>query len=88
MLFCDTIIIAIGMDRICLCGNIIGDTKHMDIYGSHLSGHCYKAVIDGMVNGTFKTEGVLSHTFPLTEWERAFEVAEKDPDAFKVALLP
>lgn len=68
--------------------NIIGDTKHMDIYGSHLSGHCYKAVIDGMVNGTFKTEGVLSHTFPLTEWERAFEVAEKDPDAFKVALLP
>lgn len=68
--------------------NIIGDTKHMDIYGSHLSGHCYNAVIQGIVNGTLKTDGIISHMFPLNEWEKAFEVAEKDPSAFKVALIP
>lgn len=68
--------------------NVIGDTKHMDIYGSHLSGHCYNAVIQGIVNGTLKTDGIISHMFPLTEWEKAFEVAEKDPSAFKVALIP
>lgn len=68
--------------------NIIGDTKHIDIYGSHLSGHCYEPVIKGMINGTMKTEGVLSHKFALTDWKEAFEVAEKDPLAFKVALIP
>lgn len=68
--------------------NIIGDTKHMDILGSHLCGHCYSAVIKGIVDGTLKTDGVISHTFPLSEWEEAFEVAEKDPSAFKVALIP
>lgn len=68
--------------------NVIGDTKHMDVVGSHLSGHCYNAVIKGMVNGTMKTNGILSHRFALTDWEKAFEVAEKDPAAFKVALIP
>ncbi|MDC7287283.1 alcohol dehydrogenase catalytic domain-containing protein [Blautia schinkii] len=68
--------------------NIIGDTKHMDIFGSHLSGHCYGAVIKGIIDGSLKTDGIISHKFPLTEWEKAFEVAEKDPDAFKVALIP
>ena len=68
--------------------NVIGDTKHMDVVGSHLSGHCYNAVIKGMVNGTMKTNGILSHRFALTDWEKAFEVTEKDPAAFKVALIP
>ncbi len=68
--------------------NIIGDTKHMDILGSHLSGHCYEAVIKGIMDGTLKTNGIVSHKYPLTEWEEAFAVAEKDPDAFKVALIP
>lgn len=68
--------------------NIIGDTKHMDIYGSHLSGHCYSAVIKGMKDGSLRTDGIISHSFPLNQWEKAFEIAEKDPDAFKVALIP
>lgn len=68
--------------------NIIGDTKHMDILGSHLSGHCYEAVIKGIMDGTLKTNGIVSHKYPLTEWEEAFAVAEKDPDAFKAALIP
>lgn len=68
--------------------NIIGDTKHMDILGSHLCGHCYSAVIRGITDGTLKTDGIISHTFPLNEWEKALEVSEKDPSAFKVALIP
>ena len=68
--------------------NIIGDTKHMDVIGSHISGHCYKPVMDGMVNGSMKTNGILTHHFKLEDWKAAFEVAEKDPTAFKVALIP
>lgn len=68
--------------------NIIGDTKAMDILGAHLSGHCYEPVIKGIADGTIKTDGVVSHVFKLDEWEKAFETAEKDPDAIKVVLVP
>lgn len=68
--------------------NIIGDTKEIDILGAHLGPYCYPAVIAGLANGSIRGEGVISHQFPLTEWEKAFETAEKNPDAIKVALIP
>jgi threonine dehydrogenase-like Zn-dependent dehydrogenase len=68
--------------------NIIGDTKELEIRGAHLGAYCYPAVIDGINSGLIPTEGIVSHTFKLSEWEKAFEVAEKDPDAFKVVLVP
>lgn len=39
-------------------------------------------------NGTLKTGGVINHQFALTDWQKAFETAEKDPDAAIVALVP
>ncbi len=68
--------------------NIIGDTKAMDILGAHLSGNCYAPVIKGIADGSIQTDGVVTHVFKLDEWEKAFEVAEKDPDAIKVVLVP
>ncbi len=41
-----------------------------------------------MATGAIKTEGIISHRFPLSDWVHAFETAEKDPDAYKVALIP
>ncbi len=68
--------------------NIIGDTKEINIHGSHLSAHCYKAVIEGILDGSIKTNGVISHIFNLEDWQKAFETAEKNDMAIKVALMP
>lgn len=68
--------------------NDIGDGKELNVLGSHLGPHCYEAVIKGMLNGTIKTDGVMTHSFKLSEFKKAFEVAEKDPDAMKVMLIP
>ncbi|MDR2390173.1 MAG: alcohol dehydrogenase catalytic domain-containing protein [Planctomycetota bacterium] len=68
--------------------NIIGDTKEIDVLGSHLGPYCYGAVIKGLERGDICGDGVISHMFPLREWKRAFETAEKDPEAVKVALIP
>jgi len=68
--------------------NIIGDTKEIDILGSHLGPYCYAPVIKGIGNGSIKTEGVVSHSFSLSDWKQAFETAEKDETAIKVALIP
>lgn len=68
--------------------NDIGDGKEIDIYGSHLGPYCYVPVMKGMQDGTIHTDGLISHKFALSDWEKAFETAEKDPDAFKVMLVP
>lgn len=67
--------------------NIIGDGKELTIIGSHLSGLTYHAVIKGISSGEIKTEGLISHTFPLEEWKEAFEKTEAE-DAMKVMLVP
>lgn len=68
--------------------NIIGDTKEIDILGAHLGPHCYRPVIEGIHNGSIKTEGVVTHSFALSDWAQAFETAEKDESAIKVVLVP
>lgn len=68
--------------------NIIGDGKELIIKGSHLSALTYGSTIKGIESGMIKTDGLISHTFPLADWKQAFETAEKAPEAVKVMLVP
>ena len=67
--------------------NIIGDGKEISIKGSHLSALTYHSVIKGMQSGTIKTEGLISHSFALADWEEAFNKTEEE-EAMKVMLIP
>ncbi len=67
--------------------NIIGDGKELNIIGSHLSGLTYESVIHGIKNGAIKTEGLISHKFPLEDWEAGFKAAESQ-DSMKIMLVP
>ena len=42
----------------------------------------------GILDGSIYTDGLISHTYKMEDWKEAFETAEKDPDAFKVMLIP
>ncbi|MEG0783977.1 MAG: zinc-binding dehydrogenase, partial [Christensenella sp.] len=68
--------------------NTIGDGKELSIRGSHLSALTYPAVIKGIESGSIKTEGLISHHFPLEQWKNAFETAQDDEDAMKIMLIP
>ena len=68
--------------------NIIGDTKEIDILGAHLGPYCYAPVIKGITDGSIHTKGVVTHTFGMSAWKTAFETAEKDVTAIKVAMDP
>ncbi len=68
--------------------NVIGDGKEITIKGAHLSALTYPSVIKGIGTGKIKTDGLISHSFALKDWQEAFEVAEKDPEAIKVMLVP
>lgn len=66
--------------------SIIGDRKELDILGSHLSPYAYPFVIDNMVKGNLKTNGVVTSYFDLENWEKAFEYATGKYGDFKVAF--
>lgn len=68
--------------------NIIGDGKELRIFGSHLSGTAYSSVIKGIASGRIRTDGLVTHTFPLEQWEEAFNVAQGGEGALKVLLAP
>ena len=66
---------------------IIGDRKELDIYGSYTSCHCYEKVIKGLYDGSLKSEGMVTHWYPLTDFFGAMEKAvRKDADTIKIAI--
>lgn len=64
--------------------SIIGDRKELDILGSHLSPYAYPFVIENMLNGNLKTDGVVSRKLRLEDWEKGFEYATGKDGDFKV----
>ena len=68
--------------------NTIGDGKELTIIGSHLSAKVYPSVIRGIEKGLIKTDGLISHCYKLTDWKKAYETAECNPETVKVMLEP
>ena len=66
--------------------SIIGDGKELELRGSQLSPYCFPFVIEHIMNGDLKTAGVVSKTFPLDEWEAAFDCATGKYGDFKIAI--
>ena len=66
--------------------SIIGDRKELDVLGAHLSPYCFPFVIDGIAEGRLKTDGVVTSTFPIEEWEKAFDCASGRHGDIKVAI--
>ena len=59
--------------------SIIGDAKEITIRGSQL--------IDGFKNRQFFSEGIVSHQFPLQDFEKAYLTA-RSSESVKVILVP
>jgi threonine dehydrogenase-like Zn-dependent dehydrogenase len=54
---------------------IIGDTKELNIHGSHLGPFCYPKVIDALKSGAVDVTPLLADAYPLTEFDEAMQVA-------------
>jgi L-iditol 2-dehydrogenase len=69
--------------------SIIGDRKELDIAGSHISGlDGYPIAIDLLEKGVIKVDEIVTNTFPLAQWQEAFDLAQKGVDSIKVVLIP
>lgn len=75
-------------DPVSVDWSIISDRKELDLLGSHLGPYCYPLVIDGISDGSFPTEGVVTHRLPLEEFEKGFNMMKKGEKSLKIVLEP
>jgi threonine dehydrogenase-like Zn-dependent dehydrogenase len=67
---------------------IIGDTKELNIHGSHLGPYCYPLAMEMMIKGQIPVEDIVTHTFPLEKHAEAFEMVIAATESIKVMLRP
>ncbi|WP_347553034.1 alcohol dehydrogenase catalytic domain-containing protein (plasmid) [Pseudalkalibacillus hwajinpoensis] len=75
-------------DPVTVDWSIISDRKELDILGSHLGPYCYELVIKAIANGDMPTENVVTHRFPLEEFQQGFELMKKGDQSLKIILEP
>jgi len=67
---------------------IIGDTKELNIHGSHLGPYCYPIAIDFLERGLVPAEDIVTHRLPLKDFDRAIEAVHSGAESIKVVLEP
>lgn len=66
---------------------VIGDTKELNIHGSHLGPGGYAPSIEALANGTVNVEPLLADSVPLSQFDRAMELALSG-DVLKTLVVP
>ena len=54
---------------------VIGDTKELNIHGSHLGPYCYPKTIAAIADGSLKVKPLVAEAYPLTSFHDAMEAA-------------
>jgi threonine dehydrogenase-like Zn-dependent dehydrogenase len=55
--------------------SVIGDRKELDVRGAHLGPYCYPIAIDLLMRGLVTSRGIVTHDYPLEQWDAAIEMA-------------
>jgi erythritol/L-threitol dehydrogenase len=67
---------------------IIGDTKELNIRGSHLGPHCYPVAIRMLERRVLPMEAIVTHRFPLSDFATAMDRVATHHGSMKVILEP
>ena len=67
---------------------LIGDRKELNILGAHLGPHCYPVAIDMLAKGLLPMDDIISHTLPLSDFQKGIDLVTEGSKSLKVALKP
>jgi threonine dehydrogenase-like Zn-dependent dehydrogenase len=67
---------------------IIGDTKELNIRGSHLGPYCYPIAIDMLAKGLLPMDQIVTHRLPLAAFQEGIDMVASGDSSIKVALVP
>jgi L-iditol 2-dehydrogenase len=67
--------------------NQVGEFKEFEIVGGHLSPWSYPSVIKHLAEGLIDGQAMVTHHYPLSQFQQALQVKEKEP-SIKTILIP
>ncbi len=67
---------------------IIGDTKELNIHGSHLSPYTYPIAIDMLAKGLLPMDKIMTHQLPLSRFHEGMDLVANGTESVKVTLIP
>jgi threonine dehydrogenase-like Zn-dependent dehydrogenase len=67
---------------------IIGDTKELNIHGSHLGPHCYPIAIRMIEQGLIPLDDIVTHRLPLAAFQKGIDLVADGQSSIKVTLEP
>ena len=67
---------------------LIGDRKELNILGAHLGPHCYPIAIDMLAKGLLPMDDIISHSLPLSDFQKGIDLVTEGSKSLKVALKP
>lgn len=67
---------------------IIGDTKELNIHGSHLGPYCYPIAINMLENELLPMDRIITHQLPLASFQEGIDLVAAGDRSIKVTLRP
>ena len=67
---------------------VIGDTKELNIHGSHLGPYCYPLAVDMIQRGLLPMDEIISHQMPLADFQKGIDLVAVGNKSVKVTLKP
>lgn len=67
---------------------IIGDSKELNVHGSHLGPYCYPVAIRMIEQGLLPMDEIVTHRLPLTEYQSGIDQVAGGLTSVKVTLEP
>jgi threonine dehydrogenase-like Zn-dependent dehydrogenase len=67
---------------------IIGDTKELNVHGSHLGPHCYPVAMRMIQEGRLPMDEIVTHRMPLSDFQKGIDLVASGLTSVKVTLEP
>lgn len=67
---------------------IIGDTKELNVLGSHLGPYCYPIAIDMLQKKLLPMDRIVTHRLPLASFQEGIDLVASGDRSVKVTLAP
>ena len=75
-------------EKVTVDWTIIGDSKELNVHGSHLGPRCYPVAARMIQQGLLPMDEIVTHRLPLTEYQKGIDMVISGLTSVKVTLEP
>jgi threonine dehydrogenase-like Zn-dependent dehydrogenase len=77
-----------AIEKVTVDWTIIGDTKELNVHGSHLGPHCYPVAIRMIEQGLLPMDEIVTHRLGMGDYQKGIDMVISGLTSVKVTLEP